>query len=205
MQQWDLEAFVKDGSNLAMVGGWNFKRADIPSGDIFFDVTDDAKWGSDDVTPTPSYGHQNNLNVWGYDYVLDVDWSTGAYTIFSLDGTATVITTLYSNSNLGSNPWRYVSGGRLIGTGTGTFQTFSNDSTAFGTFLSDANNKTHYSFTIDDSFLGGKSYISHFTMDCGNDNLMGHYTAVPEPATMLLLGLGDRSCRHQEKALKPKR
>jgi hypothetical protein len=44
-------------------------------------------------------------------------------------------------------------------------------------------------YLIDSSWDG--VFTAHFTMQCGNDNLMGKGTApVPEPATMLLLGTG---------------
>jgi len=44
---------------------------------------------------------------------------------------------------------------------------------------------------FDLSFLDhGTEFYSHYTMECGNDNLMGKGTVVPEPATLLLLGVG---------------
>jgi hypothetical protein len=48
----------------------------------------------------------------------------------------------------------------------------------------------HYAAGFDLSFLNHQSFNAHFTVECGNDNLMGSYTAAPEPASLLLLGIG---------------
>ena len=47
----------------------------------------------------------------------------------------------------------------------------------------------HNAVEIDISFLGSNidNFTAHFTYGCGNDNLMGQ---VPEPATILLSGIG---------------
>ena len=51
----------------------------------------------------------------------------------------------------------------------------------------------HNALTVDISFLGpSTSFTAHFTQGCGNDNLIGYGTSapVPEPATMVLFGIG---------------
>jgi len=51
----------------------------------------------------------------------------------------------------------------------------------------------HYAAGVDLSFLDpAQQFVAHYTMGCGNDNLMGRGTTapVPEPATMLLFGSG---------------
>jgi hypothetical protein len=56
--------------------------------------------------------------------------------------------------------------------------------------------KKYYAATFNLSFLStelnpGDEFYTHFTIGCGNANLMGKGTApVPEPATLLLLGSG---------------
>ena len=49
-----------------------------------------------------------------------------------------------------------------------------------------------YALSFDIAFLGEDidNFIAHFTMGCGNDNLMGKSSSVPEPTPMLLLGSG---------------
>lgn len=36
----------------------------------------------------------------------------------------------------------------------------------------------------------GTTFTTHFTMQCGNDNLMGTGVIVPEPTSLLLMGMG---------------
>ncbi len=81
-----------------------------------------------------------------------------------------------------SNPWRYNAGigdGELISNASGTFQVLTN---TLG--------YNYYATGFDLSFLGvNQEFIAHFTMGCGNDNLMGR-GSVPEPSTMFLIGTG---------------
>ena len=95
---------------------------------------------------------------------------------------------VYSYNSPESSPWRY---------DAGTQPSITSGSFLYTSGLSDTDTGfsggTHYQITgIDLSFLpAGTSFTSHFTMRCGNDNLMGQgTTSVPEPATLLLLGMG---------------
>ncbi|MBN2231700.1 MAG: PEP-CTERM sorting domain-containing protein, partial [Deltaproteobacteria bacterium] len=69
----------------------------------------------------------------------------------------------------------------------------STDSRLAGTGISGWNgNDTHYILSgLDLSFLpDGTEFTSHFTMSCGNDNLMGNGVVAPEPGTLLFVGAG---------------
>lgn len=197
-QIWDLEGFFLNGTTLSMVGGYNFLSGEygngtlFTSGDIFIDVNGDAQYG--DIHDT-STDNAVVTNTYGYDYVIDMDWSTAmayTYSFFSLDSD-TQVETAYYYQNQGSNPWRYVDRGNFETDGTFGYNA--------GVDLGD--DDSHNIVTLDIGFVldllgAGDTATFHFTMGCGNDNLMGQYTKeppppfdpVPEPGTMVLLGFG---------------
>ncbi len=183
-QSWDLEGFFLDDAKLTMVGGYDFRNnPSWKSGDIFFDVTGDVVYGP--ANDGSGSGHSTIDNDFGYDYVLDMDFDNLTYNIYEIDETAQVKSVWYS-INQESNAWRYESGGNLIGGGSIDYLTGLSDAdTGFRGGL-------HNAVTVDLGFLhSATTFTSHFTMGCGNDNLMGHgETPVPEPGTLLLLGGG---------------
>lgn len=180
---WDLQAFLYEGttSTLSMGGGFNFTHGApgasyyeidrYSSGDIFLDITGDAKYGES------ATGLRN-----GYDIVIDVDWDGLTYDVYSIYNDNGLENVLGYNAP-GSNPWRYnpLNGnGTQIDDASGEFKVLNN---MFG--------YKYYATGFDLAFLGmDQEFIAHFTMGCGNDNLMGSTAPVPEPATMLLLGTG---------------
>lgn len=98
-----------------------------------------------------------------------------------------MVSTTYYGINYGSGPWRYVPDGDLNLISSG-------HSIIYQTGISDGDvgllGGTHNAVTVDLGFLGSNvTFISHFTMECGNDNLMGR-GVIPEPGTLLLLGSG---------------
>lgn len=186
-QIWDLEGFFLKQNSLSMVGGYNFRDgAGNPlytSGDIFI---------STGVAPAYEHKHKSSdgnqlvTKTYGYEYVLDLTFngdSGGTYSVFSL-GSDAILETAYYKQNEGSSPWKYESGGTLTDfSGTFLFSTVTDTGFVGG---------THYALTgFDLSFLGhGTDFYAHFTMECGNDNLMGKGTVVPEPSTFLLFAAG---------------
>ena len=198
-QVWDLEGFFLNGSTLSMVAGFDFKYGVTghplyTSGDLFIDT--DGNLGNTQTSYSPSDGFNTVESNFGYEFVFDLDFDNLTYNIVQLDDTASTITAdLAANEagTPGSNPWKYESGGTEIGNGSFGFTSGLTDSdTGFS-------GGSHYALTGFDlapimSSLGistSLDFTSHFTMGCGNDNLMGSGTApVPEPATMLLFGTG---------------
>ena len=182
-QVWDLEGFYLDGNNLAMVGGWDFVNGVLYgghtylSGDIFIDITGDAQYG---LNPT-------SVENFGYEYVFDMDWAGYTYNVYELDSTSTLKSS-YDYNSPESDPYSFDYSNDLL-VGPGTFSYFAGLSDADTDFFGG----THYMVSgFDLGFLNpGTEFIAHFTMECGNDNLMGRgTTSVPEPANMLLLGTG---------------
>lgn len=187
-QQWDLEGFFLEGTKLSIVSGYDLKNGagEFKSGDIFIDVDGDAVYGD---IHRGSNGYHQIQNTFGYDYVLVLDFNTSMFTAYAIGSDAQVLTAWYLQ-NQGSSPWRYVSGGALLFTQSLSYRTGLTDiDTGFS-------GGRHNALTVDLSSLNvgaihGTEFTSHFTMGCGNDNLMGHgQLPSPEPASLVLLGCG---------------
>jgi len=206
-QIWDLEGVFLDQHNvLSMVGGFNFMSGapgyedKYPSGDIF--LATKSKPDYEATTRTVPAGKDNFLvnNSYGYDFVFDLTFNGvdgGAYSLFAIDGSS-MVETAYYPVNEGSSPWQYNSSDNpnnlAVLEGEFWFD-FGLSDTEVG-FLGDTADapNSHYLLTgFDLSFLGGANdFYAHFTMGCGNDNLMGYGETVPtpEPSTFLLMGVG---------------
>ena len=190
-QKWDLEGFFLNGTTLTMVGGFDFQNGEgdpkMLSGDIFIDTNGDAVYGpSNDGT---GYGYGTTNNTFGYEYALRLDVSNTQYTVYALSGSS-ITTTVKYEINQESNPWKYSSGGTDKGPYGLTYHTELDNDEVGGLLGGD---DSHNAVALD--LLGFltqseiDNFTVHFTMECGNDNLMGR-NPVPEPATLLLLGAG---------------
>jgi len=197
-QAWDLEGFFLQGKSLTIAGGYNFYtgKDGMDAGDIFIDTNGDAVYAPNTIPGynyNPGYKTVSN-SYFNYDYVLDINWAGGTFNIVKLNTDSTLQDTEYGEQyNKASNPWIFVSGGTVInGTtpiGFNTYGKASVGNTGFNDWSGDGAG-LHYVATFDISAIGSdlnNNLLFHNTMECGNDNLIG---AVPEPGTMMLLGMG---------------
>jgi hypothetical protein len=190
-QSWDLEGFFLNGTSLTMVGGYNFRNASqqYTSGDIFIDVDGDA---AHQATLGGGNGYRITQNTYGYDYVIDLDFSSLLYSVYQLDD-STRTESVYFRQNDSSGPWRLADGGTLL-------SGYENLGMGYYSGLSDLEagglqGNYHNAVVVSLSFLPilehSYDFTAHFTMGCGNDNLMGSAAdPVPEPSTLLLFGSG---------------
>ncbi len=186
---WDLEAMFLNGTNLSLVGEWDFVNGHDGASGIY-DRDGDGKYTSGDIFI--DVDGVNHASAYGYDYVFDVDWTSGSYTLYQLNAQSTFLKTTYKQD---SNPWKLDANGTDTGiTGNFEISLLSEELVNEKGLLGDA---YHYVVSFDlDPILDSEGiekmdFTAHFTMECGNDDLMGQGTApVPEPATIVLMGVG---------------
>jgi hypothetical protein len=216
-QDWDLEGMYLKNKSLTLVGGFDFKNGNTYTdghtylgGDIFIDTTGDAKYTQVDNGGSGVGG--NVANSFGYDYVIHFSADVTTYNVFAINSSSIVSRAV---DIAASDPWRYVSGGTAVqgyqnvaiggyglldasvanvlttqGSVSAGLQGGYNSDTVSGTNPTGDVDNNHYYLTVDTSFLPSGSVATyHYTMECGNDNLMGR-AAVADNATSTLFLLG---------------
>ena len=202
-QEWDLEAMQVNGTTLSLIGGFDFMAGHdgLASGDIFIDVDGDAVW-AEDIGGGSTAVKSNSM--FKYDYVIDLQQTVNGsydstvssigtkYTVYKIDETSDQVISVSVSGNAESNPWIYHSGGEAVAGHV-------NRDIAVGTYTGTeyagwGSNDTHHMLQFDLGFLGGfvpDGTLFKFTMECGNDNLVGRYSHVPDMGgTVVLLGGG---------------
>jgi hypothetical protein len=205
---WDFEGFNLKGSVLNMVGTFNFRDGNhenaytFRAGDLFLNTDGPANYG------TPFYNAYNAANdpdipkyapfpdVWGYDYVLDIDWDgaakTGAnainFNVVKLNAQSILMTAGTGGSQVASSPWRYISGGDVVGSGTLAFQTGLTDAQTGYNGQGDVHKVASIDLGPWPDFLDCGTFF-HWANECGNDSGGGEIPCPDGGTTLSLLGL----------------
>ena len=123
---WDLEGFAgkigvpSTAKTLYTIGTWNFTGGEPgdpkpnggnwTSGDIFISTAGKPVYGTNAVNT--GSGNGPIANSFGYNYVLQMNWSAGNFNIYAINS-ATLLD-VYYGQNDESNPYRYASGGTPV-------------------------------------------------------------------------------------------
>ena len=215
-QNWDLEAILLETGDktITLIGGYNwvsgYGSPATSAGDLFLAFAEEYETPVGGEDPTSPATSTVPPNTYGYDYVLDVNWLLGTYSILNLNtGTPVLSTTSYSQ-NSGSNPVAYVSGGStVVGAGTFSMDTYNDGNGTNNPYEVALTGGEHHAVTFDMSSVWANlinygvvagdnvSLFAHITQTCGNDTMFGFVEIttpqefnVPEPTSLLLLLLG---------------
>jgi hypothetical protein len=136
---------------------------------------------------------------------FDLVHHTQSYDVFVLNGG-----TAFDNPTdvPGSTPWMVKSGYSVLQHGVPFYFGETNSSGFSGwqatnpgsdgdPYWESAADKHYVVSGFDLGFIGPgheTDFVAHFTMECGNDLLVGQAATVPEPATLLGLGIGVAAC-----------
>ena len=202
-QAWDLEGFYLNNATLTMIGGYNFKDGVIhqghtyTTGDLFIAKGDTPPLFG--VTAPDTTPNSTVSNSFGYDYVIHMNFADNTFTAYAIDG-ATQVQTVIEPLNDGSSPWKYVSGGTSLGSGSLSYSGPLADADVNGNISAPEGGPalqggSHYVAALDlADLLGDGTYYFHYTFECGNDLLMGQVSItgsnVPLPGAVWLLGSG---------------
>ncbi len=181
-QQWDLEAMYWDSSSstLYLIAGFDFVNGVYAAG---------KNW---DIGDLFLFGSQ-------YDYVIDFDRDTdghltGNYLIYKdTAGELETDDVYYAINYSPSNPYAHSDTNDDSNIGVvGSYTYYSGIDDGLSITGGDG---SHYILSLDlsnllnDADFVADTYELHLTLECGNDAMKGNLP-VPEPGTVLLLGVG---------------